>query len=326
MSPISFTAEAGAEIIQKLATGELEVHGILLRDTAGKKFRYIIKGFENLPKDTAQLSDLPPLEPLRSVMNVTQLLQIVSVAQNAAIAASLRRIEERLTAIGERLTDIDDRLKLVQTTGALILNALHTQPVSRLKAAKTAAGVAWRDRDRTALIALGKDAEQAFHDLQQFAGNLVRKEEDGLPVALRLPMELADLYESAADAAYVASAIWIALNSRGAAATVMQESAEALQSTRRKLASVFSDPELMQRRMRAGGGNDDKILIAAQRLQSAMHWSAGRAVMIEQGLFAIDFDYLCLDRTEPAKELAFVPIVIGEASGSQASGVLDPAC
>lgn len=317
MGPISVTAEAGLEIIRKLASGELEVHGILLRDTAGKKFRYILRGFENLPKDAAQLGDLPPLEPLRAALNVTQLLQVVAVAQNAAITATLRRIEARLAAIEDRLSDIEGRLTRMQTTQTLTLAALRTQPVSRRKAAKAAAIVAWQRGDQTALIGAGKDAQQAFHDLLEQARHLVRTEEDGLPVALRLPVEFADLCESAADAAYVASAIWIALGNREAAAAVTRESAEALQAWRRKLAGVLMDPELLLRRAKADEGRDADLLAAGQRLQAAMHASLGRTVMIEQDLVTSDLEPASLERREPVQELAFVPI-LSSPSGQQA--------
>jgi hypothetical protein len=308
MGPISVTAEAGLDIIRKLASGELEVHGILLRDSEGKKFRYILRGFEDLPKDIARLGDLPPLEPLRAALDVTQLLQVVSIAQNAAMAASLRRIEARLTAIDDRLSDIQGRLSRIQTTQTLTLDAIRTQPVSRLKAAKAAAVVALQHKDRTALIAAGKDAQQAFHDLLEQARHLVRTEEDGLPVALRLPGELADLCESAADAAYVASAIWIALGNQNVAAAVTRESAEVFKSMRRKISTVLADPKFLLRRMKADEGRDDELRAAGRRLQSAMQASLGRSLMIEQGLVAPDPEQISFERIWPVHELAFLPL------------------
>ena len=116
MSLISVMAEAGLDIVRRITAGELEVHGIILRDANTKKFRYILRGFEDLPADVPSLGDLPPLEPLRAALNLTQILQIVSVAQNVAIAASLRRVEARLTAIEDRLSNIESRLKRVEAT------------------------------------------------------------------------------------------------------------------------------------------------------------------------------------------------------------------
>ncbi len=308
MGPISVTAEAGLDIIRKLASGELEVHGILLRDSAGKKFRHILSGFEDLPADPAKLGNLPPLEPLRAALDVTQLLQVVSVAQNAAMAATLRRIESRLGAIENRLAGIELRLGRLQTSQTLTLEAMRSQPLARLKAAKVAAVVALQHQDRTAMIAAGKEAQQAFHDLMDQARHLVRIEEDGLPVALRLPDELADLSESAADAAYVASAIWMALDSRDAAAEVTRESAEGLQAIRRRLHAVYSDPEFLLRRMKADAGRDDALLLAGRRLEGAMHASLGRSVMIERGLIAAEPGALSLERIRPSAQPSFIPL------------------
>jgi len=308
MDSISLTAKAGLEIIRKLASGELEVHGILLRDTEGKKFRYILRGFEDLPKDMARLGDLPPLEPLRAAMNVTQLLQVVSIAQNAAIASSLKKIEARITAIEDRLSDIQERLTRLQITQRLTLDAIRTQPVSRLKAAKAAAVVALQHRDRTALIGAGKDAQQAFHDLLEQALHLIRIEEDGVPVALRLPDELADLCESAADAAYVASAIWMALENQQAAMAVLRESAEVFERMRRKLSTVLADPEFLLRRMKSDEGRDGDLREAGRRLQSVMQASLARSLMIELGLVAPDPEQILFERVEHVQELAFLPL------------------
>ena len=60
MGPISVTADAGLNILQQLAAGELEVHGILLREAGSKKFRYILRGFENLSREMERIGDLPP--------------------------------------------------------------------------------------------------------------------------------------------------------------------------------------------------------------------------------------------------------------------------
>jgi predicted metal-binding protein len=313
MVPISIKCEAGLEILRRLQSGELEVHGILLRDAVGKKFRYILRGFEDF--DAARLAELPPFEPLRTAMNLTQLLQIVAIAQSAAIAASLRRVEARLHAIEERISDMQGRLSRMQTAQTLTLDALRTQPVSRLKAANAAAVIALQHRDRTALIAAGKDAQQAFHDLLEQARHLIRTEEDGVPVALRLPGELADLGESAADAAYIASAIWIALDNQNAAVSVTRESAKTLRSMRQRLASVLADPEFMLRRMKVDEGRDGALRAAGQRLQRAMHASLGRALMIEQGLVVPDIEQRALERIEPIEEPAFVPL---EERGAEA--------
>jgi hypothetical protein len=317
MGPISVTAEAGLDIIRKLASGELEVHGILLRDTDGKKFRYILRGFENLPTDGNQLVDLPPLQGLHAAMSMTQLLQVISIAQNVAVAASLRRIEASLSRIEGRLSEIERRLARIETNQKLVLDALRSMQVSLLKPAKTAAMVALQHGNKTALITAGNNAQQAFHALLEQARHLVRTEEGGMPVALRLPTELADLAESAADAAYVASAIWLALDNQEAAAAVMREGADGIQSMRGKIGRVLTDPELLLRRLHIDEGRDTQVQEAGRRLEAAAHRSIGRAVMIEQGLIISDREKLSLERLDPVEGLAFVPLLAADEDAAE---------
>lgn len=308
MGPISIIAEAGLDILRRIASGELEVHGILLRDAASKKFRYILRGFEGLPRDKGRLNDLPPFEPLQAAVNLTQLLQVVAVAQNAAVAASLRRIEAKLAAIDERLDGIERRLQGVQTKQTLLLKAMHTAPIGRLKAAKTAAMVALPLRDRTALISAGRECQQASHDLLEQATHMVRIEEDGLPVALLAPREHADLVDGAAMAGMAASAIWLSLDATHAASSLLYEAADAIQTMRRKLSGALEDPELMLRRMRADRGRDAELVAAGRRLRDIELWARGRGILIEQGLATSDPERLEFERMEPAQGLSFVPI------------------
>jgi len=309
MGPISITAEAGLDILRKLASGELEIHGILIRDTDGKKFRYILRGLENLPRDAARLNELPPLEPLRVALNATQILQAITVAQNAAVAASLRRIEAKLDAIETRLSGIEVRIGRIEAKQTLVLEALRTAPVSRLKAAKTAAVVALQHGDKTAKIAAGKDAQQAAHDLLEQARHLVRVEEDGLPVAILLPVEHADLAESAAEATLLASAIWLALDNKNAAMGIIRETSDALQAMRRNLAAALADPELLLRRMKADQGRDADLLATGKRLREVIFGLEGRAVLIDQGLISGDTACVEFERAEPVAGLSFLPIV-----------------
>jgi hypothetical protein len=288
MEPISVTADAGLDIIRRLATGELEVHGILLRDTARKKFRYILRGLEDLPADPAPLDSLPPLDPLRSALNASQLLQAVTVAQNAAMAASLRRIEAFLARIGQRLDGIEARLTRIETRQTLLLDATRSAPASRLAAAKTAAVVALKAGDQTALIGAGQSAEQAARDLLVQARHLVRVQENAIPVALLAPAELADLSEAADDAARAASAIWLALDARDAARLLMAETADGLEAMRRQLAAALQDPELAIRRAAAPLGADADLAAAGRHLQTALQEARGREMMIAAGAITGD--------------------------------------
>ncbi len=311
MNAISFTAEAGLDILHRLATGELEVHGILIRDAAGKKFRHILRGLEELPADAADVFGLPPLERLHAVLNATQLLQMVTVAQNAAVAASLRRIEASLARIGQRLDGIETRLIRLQTGQMLLLEATRSAPASRLASAKTAAVVALRSGDRTALTIAGQNAEHAARDLLAQAKHLVRVEEKGLPVALLLPVELADLSTAAADAARAASAIWLSLDAREPARWLMAETANELAVMRSKLAAALLDPELTLRRLSSELGSDADLISAGQRLKIAQHEARGREMMIASRQLLPDPKCLELEVAAPFPEgVWFQPLVM----------------
>ncbi|MBS5905147.1 hypothetical protein [Roseomonas mucosa] len=308
MGPVSVTADAGLDILRQLASGELEVHGILLRDTIGKKFRYILRGLEDLPADPASINSLPPLDPLRSALNMPQLLQAVTIAQNVAMAASLRRIEASLTRIESRLGGIEARLTRIETQQTLLLSGTRSAPASRLVAAKTAAVIALRAGDRTALIAAGQSAEEAARDLTAQARHLIRVQENGLPIALIVPAELADLSEAAADASRVASAIWLTLDARNAAKQLMAETADGLEAMRRQLAAALRDPELAIRRAAAPLGTDADLATAGKRLQAALYETRGREQMILAGLLVSDPSGLEFEKAEAAQGLSIHPL------------------
>ena len=174
--------------------------------------------------------------------------------------------------------------------------------------------------NQAALIAAGKDAQQAAHDLLEQARQLVRIEEDGLPVAVLLPVEHADLAESAAEAALVASAIWLALDNKDSAVGIMQETSDALRVMRRTLAATLADPELLLRRMKADEGRDADLLAAGKRLREVMLWSEGRAVLIDQGLISGDPTRLEFERAAPVAGLSFMPISESEAEAVSTGG------
>lgn len=220
MPVISLAAEASAGIMRRIGEGSLKIDGIILRDAKGP-FRYILRGFGNLPKNASQLSTLSALEPLRAAMTLQQILQVVSIAQNVEIAASLHRIERRLEDIENRLSGIEHRLTRVECNTNLLLEAVRSSPVNRLKGAKTAAVIAFSNSDQTALTGAAQAAEHAARDILDQSKHLVRVEEDGLPVALRMPQELADLVASAVDAFDVASAILVALKRPDLAANLL---------------------------------------------------------------------------------------------------------
>lgn len=309
MAAIAVTAEAGLDIARRLATGELEVAGIQVRDTATKQIRYILEGLENFPSDSAKLDELPGLEPLRAALVATQLLQVMTAAQNAAMAASLHRIERSLERIGRRLEGMEGRLAHIQTQQTLVLAALKDSGVNRLKVAKTAAMVALQHDYRTALQAAGRDADRAARDLLAQSRRLVTVREDGFPVALQAPSELADLASSSVEAARLASAIWLALNAKDAAGSLMKDVADELESMRQQLASALRDPHLIVRLVSSKLASDEELVKAGKQLQIAFQQARGRELMIGLGCFGPDplrreFEVVAPAPSEPS----FVPI------------------
>jgi hypothetical protein len=290
MATISIAAAAAQDIFRRIASGELEIHGILLRKCSTKKFSHILRGLENVSSELATSGGASPLAPLEAVMSVQKLLGVIAIAQNAAAAASLKRIEGKLEEMDRRLVGIEERLRRIERTARLALEATRQAPVSRLRAAKNAAINAVRSNDKTALIFAANNAEQAARDLLAQAIHLVRVKEDAIPVALLAPRELADLTNSAAEAMSVASALHIALGSDDVASRLLHETADAIEGARRVLQNSLSDRELMMRRIASGLASDREIADAAIRLRDDQHWTRARAIMIEKRHFCRSSD------------------------------------
>lgn len=305
MATVSLAAEAGRDILRRIARGELDISGIVVRDAASKKIRYVLRGLENLPRDAGRLSNLSALEPLRAAMSVQQVLQLVTIAQNAAMATSLKRIEARLDAVERRLDGIEQRLERLEIKADLVLAAMRESPGSRLKAANGAAVNALRHDDRGALIEAAKDAETAARDLLAQARHLVRIEIRGVPVALRGPAELSDLTSSAAEGMAAASAMQLALASSDLASRLMHETADTIEKMRKTLREHIADPEFLLRRLTAEMADDAKVIAAGDRLRMDQHWTRGRAVMIEAGLLRADHGGTGFETSAPQMEGIF---------------------
>ena len=319
MSIISLTAEAAADILLRITGGSLKLDGIVLRDTEGK-IRYILRGFESLPKDASQLSVLPALRPLRAAMTLQHIVQVVSIAQNAAVAASLHRIEGRLKNIEQHLNDILSRLTNVQIKATLILAAITNSPTNRLKGAKTAARIALKNRDCTALTGAAQAAEHAARDILDQARNLVRVEDDGLPAALRMPQELADLVASAADAFEVASAILVALERSDLASELLNEVVATLRGMRKRMAACFDDPERMLRRSKVDATLDNRQVAAGRELRDALHRCLGRQVLIELGAIGPDPLRAEFEMAPRQEDLAFQSVSERPAADNKRGG------
>jgi hypothetical protein len=181
-------------------------------------------------------------------------------------------------------------------------------PANRLKAAKNAAVTALRHNNIGAMIGASENAESAARDILDQACDLVKIEQDGLPMAVLAPDLHADLVESAAEALSATSAIFLALKREDAAASLLREGERAMQNMVRRLHKVYADPELALRRMKTDGRQDLLREEAGRRTINAIHGLRGRAFMIEQGLIGPDPERLEFETATPCSELSFVPI------------------
>ena len=305
MSIISYTAEFAGEIANRIRDGSLQVDGIMLRDTGGK-IRYILRGFENLATDASQFPEA--LQSLQSAMTTQQILRAVSIAQNMATAASIQRIERQLEQIGQRLNHIDQRLVLVEIKSSLILDGMRSGPLNRLKGAKTAAIVAYRNSDATALTGAALSAEHAARDILDQAKHLVQREDGGLPAALHLPQELGDLVSSAVDAAEVASAILVALRQPDLAASLLKEMAIEIKQMRQRLAVCFADPEFLFRRTFLDATLDPLQIDTGRQLRDASNRLEWRQLLITLGVICSDPQRKELEIVSGQQEIGFQPV------------------
>lgn len=308
MTSIPMTSPAGVEILSKVTSGEFEAYGIMIRETASKKIRYYLLGLQDFPVDASKLSELPALAPLRAAISVQQLLGVIAGAQNAATAATLKRIEGKLDAIDRRLDGIEHRLTGIETNVKLVLGTTRDAPISRLKAAKNAAVTALRTGNTTALIGATKDAEQAARDILAQARHLVSVEYGGLPVALCCPREMADLASSAAEAMLAASAMHLSLGGGATAANVMHEVANTIEHIRSVLGRRLSDPELMLRRIEVELAPYYDLEEAASQLRESQEWTSARAVMIEAGVFGPEPSRVEFEAVAPVGGIEFLEV------------------
>ena len=310
MSIVSITAEAGRDICRRIASGELEVAGIQVREAGSKQIRYILRGFETLEADATVLDGLSPLAPLRQAIGITQLLGVVAVAQNAAIALSLRRIEYAIERIEQALADMGQRLASIETELHLIRDWMERAPVSRLKAAIRSGRDAYAAGDRTALRAAAMQADKSAQEILDKAARLVQlpRKDDGLPRALGAATELRDLVESGTKAVAIASAMYLALGNREHAIEIVSDAGRTIETMRRRLHSVLTDPELMLRRLANDRGNDGEIIAAGKALRDALHICRDREMMIRQGLISSDPERVAFERAEPVQDVGFFEI------------------
>lgn len=284
MAEIPFTGDAGDDVLARIQSGTLEIAGLLVREAKGnRRYTHLIRGVESA-ETTGGLPDTSPLAPLQAAIGTQKLLGLVSIAQNAATAATLRRIEAKLDAMAARLSGMDKRLGNLQLNMTLVLATLKSSPVARLRAAATSGSIAHRLGERSALIMAAGQADRAARDLLDMAGHLVTIGQDTVPAALLAPADLAGLVQGASDAAKVASALYMALSQDGDAARFMHETATAIEKMRNGLGMALVDRNVSIRRVSIGTVPDEAIRAMSATLRECQHAALGRALLIELGV------------------------------------------
>ena len=284
MPAISIAADAAADILRRIQSGELEVYGIQVREAASKKIRYLLRGLENQSLDPTTILNTPPLQPLQAAIGITQLLGAISIAQNAAIAMTLKRIEAKLAAIDAKLDRMEGRLREIDAKLDLVIQAFRSQPVNKLRSALNSAEAARRLRQESFGALAASSADEASKDIISQARHLTTVEIDAVPVALISPKELIDLVSAGANAASVASSIYLGLEQRAIGVRILRDAADEVARMRQTLARRVSDPETTLRRLKARMASDAEILAAAKALSHEERWLRGRADMIDAGL------------------------------------------
>jgi hypothetical protein len=295
---ISLTAPAAENIFRAWQAGELELHGLLLRDSVGKKFRYILRGLENLPADAGEIAKLPSLGPLRAAMSVQQIMGAVAIAQNTANALALARIEQTLGGIELQLKDMTQRLGRLQLGVDLVWTHLQDQPVNRLRVAVNQWEHGRRHGDQTSMIAACTAAETAARDLLSLVNASAHQEDNGIPFALLAPTELIDLARSAHQAGFIACTMHAQLGAPDAGIRLAEELCQNTGSVRSLLAKRVRDPEFMLRRIAANLADDDALIALGRALATLDATSASVAVAARSGLPALQHDSTSCDASQ----------------------------
>lgn len=314
MLAISVFAEAALDIIAGITKGDLVVSGVQIRDVATGRIKYVLDGADGLRLEDFQSPNLPDLGPLTDALSAQQWMSAITVAQNAALAVNLKRVEEKIDQIAHQLDGMDKKLSNIGAKGDLVLAGIRSDAISRLLSAKNAAVTAIRKDNQTSLIDATKEVEHAARQILFQAVHLVEVEENGLPVALRSPDLLADLLNSGADAMLSASVLHLALDEPEAAAALMRELIAAIEKIRHRLRQAFTDPELTLRRVEAKLTSFAQISGAAEALKSIHQWAETRTLLIEAG--AIEGKPLALEFAPPNAMPALRFLEVPESSAT----------
>jgi hypothetical protein len=312
MTSISFTGDAAQKILAELDSGRSKLDGIQVREVATGKVRYLIRGLEHLPQEPEKLMANSVAQSLEAAIGMTQLLSAVSVAQNASIALSLRRMEKRLEAVEHRLTEMERRLAGMDQKMSALFAAMRAGPLSAIKTACSVSAVALHSGDRTAMLAEAGRAQDAARNILDQAHDLLRQRPESVPLALVRPGEVVELMHAAAEGMNLCSAIFVSLGSAGAAEGLLREVAGAIRDMRSAIWRELCRPELLMGTLTDKRASDPALRAAAEALRTEEKWLLGRAAMIGAGLIVPDASGKEFEQVKSADEVLLEEILMSE--------------
>ena len=270
------------EVMEKIRSGEWEIHGLQIRETSKKSIRFVAKGFEYIQTNSDGLPVHPQLDILRSALNVQQILGMAAIAQNASLAVSLKHMEEKLDAITDRLISIEGQLKCIGTDLAMTRAASFQAPVAKLSAAKNAMIHAIRYNNTSSLITAAKDIEESGRLLLNHAEILVRKQMNNLPAFLYgKTTELSELLVGATHAFLIASDLHVRLKAPDIALRITRNISTRIEKLICEISAALSNGDFLPYRAAAHLDSDEEIAQLGQLITTALHETVGRSMLIE---------------------------------------------
>ena len=207
---------------------------------------------------------------------------MAAIAQNAALAVSLKRMEAKLDVITDRLISLEKQLQSVGTELVMTRAAIFQAPVAKLSAAKNAMTRAIRHNDTPSLITVAKDIEESGRLLLNHAEILVQEKMNKLPAFLHgKTTELRELFAGATQAFLIASDLHIRLKAPDIALRITRNVGTRIEKLISQISAALSNSDLLPYRAAAHLDTDEEIALLGQQMTRALHEAVGRSMLIE---------------------------------------------
>lgn len=303
---MEYVVDLAEEVIAKIRSGELEVQGLEIRDKR-KIIRYVVKGFEKIQTNSLGQPEHPQLQLLQSAMSVQQILGMAAIAQNAALATSLKRVEAKLDAINERLATMENQLRSISTEIAMTREAVFREPLAKLSAARSAMAHAIRLNDIPSKVAAVKDIEESGALLLSRAEILVRQRQNNVPAFMHgRTTELRELVSGAAQAFLIASDLHVQLKGPEIASRIAREISSRIKKLIQEIKDFLMNDDWLPYRAAAQLDSDEMVVELGKLMTRTLHETTGRAMFIELGLYNHEAG---VDDSETVDQgISFIPV------------------